>query len=504
MAVLLLVILFSNMNTIQLLLIALYTGSLLYITLFSLLQLGLLKAYREHKKQKEILPPLADGDYFPMVTIQLPIFNEMYVVDRLLDNITKLDYPKDRLEIQVLDDSTDETAAHAAQKVAYYQTQGFDIQHIHRTDRKGFKAGALREGMKTCKGDFIAIFDADFLPNSNFLKTSLPYFNSDKIGVVQTRWEHINEDYSFLTKLQAFQLNVHFTVEQAGRYAAGHFLQFNGTAGIWRKTCIDDAGGWQSDTLTEDLDLSYRAQLKGWKIKYVEDIICPAELPAEMHGLKSQQFRWMKGGAENSRKLLPVILKADLPLSTKFHAVMHLMGSGIFLVIFWVSLLSVPVLFTMDDLGLKATFLGFCLLGTLAVMSVFYEANNMMCWKEKKVKHKFWRFLLLFPTFMALSMGFSFHNSIAVIEGYLGKKSAFIRTPKFNLTTLKDKVFRNGYLIQQLTLRTWLEFFICLYFAFAIGLGFYIEYYSFLLFHFLLMLGFGLNFFYSLRHLSLK
>lgn len=494
----------SNMNTIQLLLIALYTGSLLYITIFSLLQLGLLKAYREHKKQKQILPPLNDEDDYPVVTVQLPIFNEMFVVDRLLDNITKLDYPKDKLEIQVLDDSTDETAGHAAQKVEFYKSQGFDIQHIHRTDRKGFKAGALREGMKTCKGEFIAIFDADFLPNSNFLKTSLPYFNSDKIGVVQTRWEHINEDYSFLTKLQAFQLNVHFTVEQAGRYAAGHFLQFNGTAGIWRKTCIDDAGGWQSDTLTEDLDLSYRAQLKGWKIRYVEDIICPAELPAEMHGLKSQQFRWMKGGAENSRKLLPIILKANLPLSTKFHAIMHLMGSGIFLVIFWVSLLSVPVLFAMDDLGLKATFLGFCLLGTLAVMSVFYEANNMMCWKEKNVKHKFWRFLLLFPTFMALSMGFSFHNSIAVIEGYMGKKSAFIRTPKFNLTTLKDKVFRNGYLIQQLTLRTWLEFFICLYFAFAIGLGFYIEYYSFLLFHFLLMLGFGLNFFYSLRHLSLK
>lgn len=504
MAVLSELILLSDMNTIQLLLITLYTGSLLYITLFSLLQLGLLKAYREHKKHKVLLPPLKEGDYHPMVTIQLPIYNEMFVVDRLLDNITKLDYPKDKLEIQVLDDSTDETADHAFQKVAYYKSLGFDIQHIHRLDRKGFKAGALKEGMKSCKGEFIAIFDADFLPESNFLRTSLPYFNNANIGVVQTRWEHINEDYSFLTKLQAFQLNVHFTVEQAGRFAAGHFLQFNGTAGIWRRSCIEDAGGWQSDTLTEDLDLSYRAQLKGWKIQYVEDIVCPAELPAEMHGLKSQQFRWMKGGAENSRKLLPIIFKAKLPLSTKFHAIMHLMGSGIFLVIFWVALLSVPVLFAMDDLGLKATFLGFCLLGTLAVMSVFYEANNMMCWKEKNVKNKIGRFLLLFPSFMALSMGFSFHNSIAVLEGYSGKKSAFIRTPKFNLTSIKDNVLGNGYLIQQLTVRNWLEFFICLYFAFAIGMGIYLEYYSFLLFHFLLMVGFGINFFYSLRHLSLK
>ena len=246
--------------------------------------------------------------------------------------------------------------------------------------------------MKHAEGEFIAIFDADFLPEPDFLIKAMPYFHNDKIGVVQTRWEHLNEDYSLLTKLQAFQLNVHFTVEQAGRCAAGHFLQFNGTAGIWRRTAIDEAGGWHSDTLTEDLDLSYRAQLKGWKIQYVEDIICPAELPAEIYGLKSQQFRWMKGGAENTRKLLPTILKADLPASIKFHSAMHLMASGIFFIILWVGILSVPVLWAMDDLGLKATFMGFCLLGTLAVMSVFYEANVMMCWKEKGVTNRFCKF----------------------------------------------------------------------------------------------------------------
>lgn len=492
------------MNTLQVVLLALYTGSLLYITLFSLLQLKLLRAYKNSKNQNQDLHPLTDKDDLPLVTIQLPIFNEMYVVERLLDNITKLDYPKDKMEIQVLDDSTDESSLIASNKVNHYKELGFDIHYIHRTDRSGYKAGALKEGTKVCKGDFIAIFDADFLPRPDFLKKSMAYFNSPEIGVVQTRWEHINEDYSLLTKLQAFQLNVHFTVEQAGRNAAGHFLQFNGTAGIWRKACIDDAGGWHSDTLTEDLDLSYRAQLKGWKIKYAENISCPAELPAEMYGLKSQQFRWMKGGAENSRKLMPVILKSKLSMSTKFHALMHLVSSGIFLMIFWVALLSVPVLIIMDDLGLKATFLGFCLLGTLAVMSVFYEANNMMCWKEKNVKYKFLRFMHLFPAFMALSMGFSFHNSIAVIEGYLGKKSAFIRTPKFNLTSIKDKLIGQNNQFHQINFKTWIEFLICLYFAFAIGLGFYLEYYSFLVFHSLLMLGFGLNFFYSLRHLSFK
>ncbi|HEX5625488.1 MAG TPA: cellulose synthase family protein, partial [Saprospiraceae bacterium] len=480
------------MDNFQIALICIYTACLLYITAFALLQLNLLRAYRKHKKEKVLLAPLTDADDHPMVTIQLPIFNERFVIDRLLECITRLDYPKERMEIQVLDDSTDETKEHAREKVAYYRNMGFDIHHIHRVDRSGFKAGALKEGTQVCKGEFIAIFDADFLPEPDFLKRSMPYFNNPSVGVVQTRWEHINEDYSLLTKLQAFQLNVHFTVEQAGRCAAGHFLQFNGTAGIWRKRAIDEAGGWQSDTLTEDLDLSYRAQLKGWKIQYVEDIVCPAELPAEMYGLKSQQFRWMKGGAENSRKLLPVILKSDLPFATKFHAFMHLVSSGIFLIIFWVGLISVPVLWSMDSMELKATFLGFCLLGTLAVMSVFYEANAMMCWKEKHIQNRFLRFLLLFPTFMAISMGFSFHNSIAVLEGYFGKKSAFIRTPKFNLTNFTDKILENNYLVQKITMKTWIEAVICLYFLFAIALGFYIEYYSFLLFHVLLMFGYGL------------
>lgn len=492
------------MEKLQFVLIAVYTACLLYMTIFSLIQLGLLKEFRKKRKTNQSLAPLSDNDPHPMVTIQLPLYNEMFVVERLIDNIVKMDYPKDKLEIQVLDDSTDESVQLAINKVNQYKAEGFNIKHIHRIDRTGFKAGALKEGMKYAEGEFIAIFDADFMPEPDFLKRTMPYFNNGKIGVVQTRWEHLNENYSLLTRLQAFQLNVHFTVEQAGRCAAGHFLQFNGTAGIWRRAAIDEAGGWHSDTLTEDLDLSYRAQLKGWKIQYVEDITCPAELPAEIYGLKSQQFRWMKGGAENTRKLLPTIIKADLPSNIKFHSGMHLMASGIFFIILWVGILSVPVLWAMDNLGLKATFLGFCLLGTLSVMSVFYEANVMMCWKEKGYKHRFLRFLVLFPLFMAVSMGFCLHNSIAVIQGYLGKKSSFIRTPKMNMSGVKDKLKSNQYVIQKIEWTTIAEALFLFYFVFAIGLGIHLEYFSFLVFHFLLLIGFGINFFYSLRHLSLK
>ncbi|MEP7195130.1 MAG: cellulose synthase family protein [Saprospiraceae bacterium] len=492
------------MNQLSIILISLYTACLLYMTLFSMVQLNLLKAYRRHKKNKKVLNPLKSGDHFPTVTIQLPIFNELYVVDRLLDNVTKLDYPKEKLQIQVLDDSTDETRELAAKKVEEYLKLGFDIIHLHRTNREGYKAGALKEGMLTAKGEFIAIFDADFLPESDFLIRALPYFNHDKIGVVQTRWSHLNEDYSLLTKLQAFQLNVHFTVEQAGRCEAGHFLQFNGTAGIWRKTTIFDAGGWHSDTLTEDLDLSYRAQLKGWKINFIEDITCPSELPVEIYGYKSQQFRWMKGGAENTRKLLPIILKADLPWKTKFYSAMHLMASSIFLIIFWVALLSVPVLYVMDDLNMKATFLGFCLLGTLSVLSVFYEANVITCWEGEPLIKRIKKFLLLFPTFMAVSMGLSFHNSIAVIQGFRGRKSGFVRTPKFSIIKNTEVFQKNTYIIQKIDWKTWIEVVFLAYFVFAIGLAFSIEYYSFIMFHSMLMMGFGINFFYSMRHLNLK
>ena len=351
-----------------------YVLALSYITIYCMMQLHLLYKYKSFYRKNGIPKMLkAEGNQeLPFITIQLPIFNEMYVVERLLENVTKFDYPRDKFEIHVLDDSIDETVEITKKEVEKYQAQGFNIQQIRRTNRQGYKAGALKEAMQFAKGEFIAIFDADFLPRPDFLRTTIAHFLvNEKVGVVQTRWEHINQNYSLLTRLQAMQLNVHFTVEQKGREAGNYLLQFNGTAGVWRRACIDDAGGWQSDTLTEDLDLSIRAQLKGWEITYLEKFGSPAELPAEMNGLKSQQFRWMKGGAESAKKLLPTVWKSDLKLSQKLHTTSHLLGSSVFIFIFIVGIFSVPLLFILNELGLKPHFLSIFFVATLAIIAVY-------------------------------------------------------------------------------------------------------------------------------------
>ena len=274
--------------------IIIYTVSLILIFFYSLAQLNLLINYLKYRKNNKDAPKfnLLDSKEVPYVTIQLPIFNEEYVVERLLENIAKIEYPTNKLEIQVLDDSTDNSVIETAKQIEALQKTGLDIQHIKRTNREGFKAGALKDGLVAAKGDFIAIFDADFLPESDWLKKTVIYFKDEEIGVVQTRWGHINRNYSTLTRIQAFALDAHFTLEQVGRSSKGHFINFNGTAGIWRKTCIYDAGNWEGDTLTEDLDLSYRAQLKDWKFKYLEDVETPAELPVVISAARSQQFRW--------------------------------------------------------------------------------------------------------------------------------------------------------------------------------------------------------------------
>lgn len=302
--------------------IAIYSTALVLIFMYALAQLNLLFSYIAAQKIEDTDDKfdLTNPDEIPFVTIQLPVFNEMYVMERLLDNIALIDYPKDKLEIQVLDDSTDETVKSTYEHVQKIKATGLDIVHITRTDRSGFKAGALKEGLEIAKGEFIAIFDADFLPNPNWLKRTIPYFKDKKIGVVQTRWGHLNRNYSILTKIQAFALDAHFTLEQVGRNSKGHFINFNGTAGIWRKTCIIDAGNWEGDTLTEDLDLSYRAQLKNWKFKFLENVETPAELPVVISAARSQQFRWNKGGAENFRKMMWRVLKSkNISFKTKVH-----------------------------------------------------------------------------------------------------------------------------------------------------------------------------------------
>ena len=316
------------------------------------------------------------------MTVQLPVYNELYVVGRLIDAACAMIYPKDKLEIQVLDDSTDETVDIGGRaRRERYRKLGFDIKHVRRTNREGFKAGALKEGLTDARGEFVAIFDADFVPRQDFLLKTIPHFATDpKIGMVQTRWEHINADYSLLTRTQAMALDGHFVIEQAVRNKVGFFINFNGTAGVWRKECIVDAGNWQADTLTEDLDLSYRAQLRGWKFKYLNNVTSPAELPSEINALKSQQFRWTKGAIETARKMLPFVWSSDLPLKIKVHATFHLTNNLVFPFIVLAGVLNVPLVFIKHAGGHEAyfTFMSifvFAFIGLVPLLSVLAEGR---------------------------------------------------------------------------------------------------------------------------------
>jgi len=393
-----------------------------------------------HRKYIENVP--SSNDQLKLdkkVTIQLPLYNEQYVAERLINSVCKIDYPKNLLEIQVLDDSTDETVKIVSDIVKKKQILGFDISHVRRENRKGYKAGALKEGLKHAKGELIAIFDADFVPNPDFLKNTLKYFTNSKIGMVQTRWEHLNEDYSILTRIQALALNGHFVMEQPIRNRAGFFINFNGTGGVWRKNCIEDAGNWHDDTITEDLDLSYRAQLNGWKFIYLRDITTPAELPAKMNALKAQQFRWTKGAIETAKKLLPQVWKAKLPLRVKLQSTFHLSNNIVFPFILIAGILNVPLIFIKNS-GPYSIFFNFMSVFVIAFLSsfLFYllaQKDVYSDWRKK---------IALFPIFMAGSMGFAVNNSRAVFEGLMDRKSEFVRTPKFRLVKKSDSIVSNS------------------------------------------------------------
>ena len=471
----------------------LYTVSLLYLFLFSLGQLHLTYIYRKRKKNIQTTP---SGNFEPTVTIQLPVFNEKYVVERLIEAVAKIDYPREKLEIQVLDDSTDETSGIIYQKLEWLKKHSLDIKHYHRENRAGFKAGALEGGLMKAQGDFIVIFDSDFIPEENFLRKTLPYFTDPVIGVVQTRWGHINKDYSFITQLQAFGLDAHFSIEQSARNEAGSFINFNGTCGVWRKTCILDAGGWSADTLTEDLDLSYRAQLKGWKFKYLEEVVTPGELPVVMPVIKLQQYRWNKGAAESARKLLGTVMRANLPAVQKIHAVLHLCNSSVFVALLMAAVLSLPMLFIKNSnpsFHILFNVGGIFLVGFLSVAIFYWTATQRFYSKPNK------KFLLLFPAFLIVSMGLSLHNSIAVIEGWLGIKSPFIRTPKFNIVRKQDKWLNNTYLNPRINLVTLLEGFLCVCFIFGMIKGIQMSDITLLGFHTMLALGFGTVFLLSIK-----
>lgn len=420
-------------------LFGLYFIVLLILVVYSMHAFVLLY-YR--KKYQSNIPIIKEKKvYTQKVTIQLPIYNELYVAERLINSVCEIDYPKELLEIQVLDDSTDETKEIVEDLVNKKSIIGFDIRHIRRSSREGFKAGALQNGLNLCKGEFIAIFDADFIPPKDFLKETLKYFTSPDIGMVQTRWGHLNENYSFLTKLQAFALNGHFVIEQSVRNKAGLFINFNGTGGVWRKKAIINSEGWQSDTITEDLDLSYRAQLKGWKFIYLLNKTTPAELPVEINAFKAQQFRWTKGAIETAKKMLPKVWKSDLPLRVKFQSTYHLSNNIVFPIIVLLALLNIPFNLV-KQAEIYAPIMNWFFLFFIAFVGTFL----FYLFAQKDVYSNWYSRILWFPLFIAGSMGLAINNSKAVMEGLFNKKTDFFRTPKFKVITKEDSFQENKYL----------------------------------------------------------
>ena len=479
--------------------LVIYGLCLVLIFFYSVIQLSLAIAYVKNKKkqQSRVTPPF-DLANAPKVTVQLPMFNEMYVAERIIETCAEIDYPRDKFQIQVLDDSTDETKDIIANKCAEVAARGINIQHIHRTDRTGYKAGALDCAMEKVEGEFIAIFDADFVPSKDFLLRTIPYF-TENVGVVQTRWGHLNKDYSLLTELQAFGLNGHFAIEQGGRNVSGHYINFNGTAGVWRRATIDDAGGWEHDTITEDLDLSYRAQMKGWRFVYLEEVESPAELPITMSALKSQQHRWMKGGAEVFIKMWKRLATTKgLKIGDRIHGLAHLFNSSVFVFILILSLLSLAVLHIKDsfsDLNIYIKYGMYFFSSTIFL--AFYYWNSFRD-KRGNFFGDLFRFLGRFVQFLTVSMALGLSNAVAVIEGYLGIKSSFVRTPKFNVAK-KDEFKGNKYDKKSLSIINILEGTFMVVFGFtAVNRALYGDL-GMVPFHLMLAIGYGIIFFNTLK-----
>lgn len=431
----------------------------------------------------------------PLVTVQLPVFNEYYVVERLIKAACAIDYPRRCLEIQVLDDSTDDTVEVSRRWVEYFRAQGFDISLLARNERRGYKAGALREGLAVAKGEFIVIFDADFVPPRDFLRRTLPYFEDERVGMVQTRWGHLNNDFSMLTRAQAIGLDGHFVVEQAARHRAGFFINFNGTAGVWRRLCIEDAGNWADDTLTEDLDLSYRAQLRGWKFHFLQDTVCQSEIPSDVAALKSQQFRWTKGAIETAKKILPLLWHAKLPLAVKLQATIHLTNNLVFPFILIVALLNLPLLLIKNS--------GHDYRLYFAITSVFAAAffgSFLLYLTAQKEAYPDWRRrLLYFPIFMAGSMGLSVNNTRAILQGLLNRRSEFLRTPKYRIESSRDHFFGKRYHRRAYFSGAW-EALLMSYCFCSVVLALHYEEYAALPFQMLFCFGYGFVAVLSLKH----
>jgi cellulose synthase/poly-beta-1,6-N-acetylglucosamine synthase-like glycosyltransferase len=464
------------------LLFAIYLLTSIWLFLNGLIQLHLLWHYKKNKKAKSAVRSLPVD--LPFVSIQVPVYNEKYVIGRLLSFLQQLDYPSRKMEIQVLDDSTDETSSIIYKQVVEMRQRGIDVTVLHRKERKGFKAGALEYGMPFCKGELIAIFDADFTPDPQFLKDMVPYFSDPQIGLVQARWGHLNREENYLTRIQTFLLDTHFSVEQKGRSNAGYFINFCGTAGIWRRQCIEQAGGWDGDVLSEDLDLSYRAQLKGWKLVYDADVKVPAELPSVIEAFKIQQFRWTKGMAQISKKHMKHLLAATLPFGKKLHGVFHLLGSFVFVCLFINALLTVPLLIyrSLYPEFIELTQYSLFTTVNLVALTLFYYNGTRSGDNPSSVK-----FLTHYPLFLVIYMALSVQNAIAVIQGFIGSRSAFIRTPKSHQSS-----GNNTYLNRRWNWINGIEVAILCYFLFGIFLSIYLGDYFMMLFF--LMIGYGLAF----------
>lgn len=421
-------------STITIIFLAFYFLLLVILAIYAFHVYLMLFLYKRYKAgtRPEVVPPAE----WPKVTVQLPVYNEQYVIERLIRSICKLDYPRDKLEIQVLDDSTDDTMETARLCTEHYRQRGIDIHHIHRANRQGFKAGALKNGLLSASGEFIAIFDADFVPQSDFLKKMIPHFNAPDIGLIQARWGHLNGNLSPLTRSQTICLDAHFVLEHAARNARGIFINFNGTAGIWRKETIINSGNWHDDTLTEDLDISYRAQIAGWKFVYVNDVVCPAEVPAEVFGLKNQQYRWAKGAIQTAIKLLPSIWKnAKLSALMKFEATIHLTNHLVFPLLLLLTLMLFPLLAI--RINSRHTDIFFVIMSFFTISAFSYPLFYI--YAQKKIYPDWKRRVLFLPILMAGAIGLTVINSQAVLSAILGRKSDFHRTPKYNLTDRQSK-----------------------------------------------------------------
>jgi len=422
--------------------------------------------YYKNRKNATKEPParFPEAD-LPRVTVQLPIFNEQFVIDRLVDAICKMDYPREKLDIQVLDDSTDETVDVARAVVERYAALGHPITYHHRSNRYGFKAGALDEGMKTAKGELIAIFDADFVPPEDWLMRVVHHFTDPKVGMIQTRWTHLNRDYSFLTQVEAILLDGHFVLEHGGRSRTDVFFNFNGTAGMWRRQAIIDAGGWEHDTLTEDTDLSYRSQLKGWKFKYLQDVECPAELPIEMTAFKTQQARWAKGLIQVSKKILPTVFKSDAPRRVKMEAWYHLTAN-----------ISYPLMIVLSTLLLPAMVIRFhqgwfqmLFIDLPLFMASTFSISSFYLVSQKELFPKTWpKTFLYLPFLMALGIGLTVTNTKAVMEALLGIQSSFKRTPKYRVEKKTDKTEAAKKYRRRLGIIPWIELAIGSYFVLTV------------------------------------